>query len=1112
MSDFRSRYPGTRPFSDSPDDVARFFGRDAEAEELYLRVLSVPLLVQFGNSGLGKTSLLQAGLFPRLRQKPFLPVMIRLNNAEESLTAAVARAIRESAEAEGLEVTHRSTDGLWELLSSTTVWRDDLLLTPVLVFDQFEEVFTLRDAAFRAEIASELGALASGIPPQRVQGGRRPAVKVVISLREDYLGALEEFSAAIPSLFDERLRLAALTEEAARDAITGPAQLVAPDLSQPFDFDPAALDMMMTELKGKSGVIEPFQLQLLARHAETIAARKGGGRLTPEDFRGGQDFESVLKNFYLDTLQRIDSRPQRAKAQILAEEGLLGASGHRLMLEARQIVSDYGVTHETLQTLETSRLVRRERRLESVFYEISHDRIADSIFRGRTAKLPRKVRQMLWVAAALALVILVGLTIANYRVSRERDAAERWVTLLLGEEFLGELRDSGRSTVSKRLQDQIVAESEAGFGTPMTRGLALRNHGDMQRIDGTLPVALTAFEAALAKIQKAPRGVVTGREIARTQDRIGDTLVQQGQLTKAVEHYDASIAAWRNVIDQKSQFVNDDCMGLAETLTAAASLNGRIGRIQTALHHADEAFDIGFGASFDTADRCGRRPGPVQPDPDVRAIAITARIALMHHDLVWNAPAVEGAAELAERADELSPPSIKATALAMEAMAMRGVTRSSGGAEAVLQDYNEVLEELRTMQLWDADNRTWQHDRAVINVQIARLLTGCIFSKEGCPPGVLDDAEVRVVDAEATLRTLSGADPTSLSLHEDLVTALRAHGVVLTGHGREHKAESMARFDEGERLLTARRRDPSDSAAANELAMLLLDKSTALANLGDLQEATVAIRNAEHVLVQAIAAHPTRLLFASSLYQVRTIMSKLYGTAGNSAAAAEATANAQAVLVRFTPYEADAKNLDVLQQKGVAQRLHADRLLATNPEAALRELNASEASLRAAVRRRPTYPEGYFDLIDTYEAMNAAFEKLGRGEEQLYALAAATTAAQMARWLAPAAQQDQANDRLLTTRYLLSGVLVQQKRPTQALQVLEDVMSLGHEFLADPRPDGRALGIIGEAKCRIAALQRGLGQAGWRDTLDAGLIYLRKASALDPTQQDKLREWTKYAS
>jgi hypothetical protein len=282
----RSRYVGTRPFSDSADDCTRFKGRPEESEQLYLRVLSVPLVILFGKSGLGKTSLLQAGLFPRLRQpKPFLPVMVRLNDEKDTLTFAVARSIQRACEAEGLELTEGQTDGLWELLSTTMVWRDDLLLTPVRVFDQFEEVFTLRDPKFRADLAMEVGALASGMAPERLHAGRagvpeqfatRPNVKIVISLREDYLGALQEFSAAIPSLFHERLRLEPLTEEAAREAITVPAQLPAkageePYWSPPFDFEPGALNSIIDYLKGNSGVIEPFQLQLLCRHAEVIA-------------------------------------------------------------------------------------------------------------------------------------------------------------------------------------------------------------------------------------------------------------------------------------------------------------------------------------------------------------------------------------------------------------------------------------------------------------------------------------------------------------------------------------------------------------------------------------------------------------------------------------------------------------------------------------------------------------------------------------------------------------------------------------------------------------------------------------------------------------------------
>lgn len=285
----RSRYPGTRPFSESPEDQQRFFGRHREGQQLYLRVLSVPVLLQFAKSGLGKTSLLQASLFPRLREKPFLPVMVRFNEKNESPVDAVARSIRQACRTEQLQVPEFRTEGIWELLSTALVWRDDLLLTPVLVLDQFEEVFTVHDRAFRDALASELGALATRVPPERTGLSEAsdseppptpPDVKILISLREDYLGALEEFSPAIPNLFHERLRLGPLSEEGAREAVTSPAQLVAQSGGEAFwaplfEFEESTLDEMITFLKGEAGVIEPFTLQLICRRAESIAHDKG---------------------------------------------------------------------------------------------------------------------------------------------------------------------------------------------------------------------------------------------------------------------------------------------------------------------------------------------------------------------------------------------------------------------------------------------------------------------------------------------------------------------------------------------------------------------------------------------------------------------------------------------------------------------------------------------------------------------------------------------------------------------------------------------------------------------------------------------------------------------
>ena len=63
---------------------AYFHGRDEEAAELARRVQRKLLTVLFGQSGLGKTSLLRAGLVPRLRGETFCPVYVRVDYSPES--------------------------------------------------------------------------------------------------------------------------------------------------------------------------------------------------------------------------------------------------------------------------------------------------------------------------------------------------------------------------------------------------------------------------------------------------------------------------------------------------------------------------------------------------------------------------------------------------------------------------------------------------------------------------------------------------------------------------------------------------------------------------------------------------------------------------------------------------------------------------------------------------------------------------------------------------------------------------------------------------------------------------------------------------------------------
>src|SRR5271155_1618525 len=75
-------WPGLASYTERAHEY--FFGRDAKINELYRRVTRKALTVLYGQSGLGKTSLLHAGLFPVLRKDGMLPVAIRLDYAESA--------------------------------------------------------------------------------------------------------------------------------------------------------------------------------------------------------------------------------------------------------------------------------------------------------------------------------------------------------------------------------------------------------------------------------------------------------------------------------------------------------------------------------------------------------------------------------------------------------------------------------------------------------------------------------------------------------------------------------------------------------------------------------------------------------------------------------------------------------------------------------------------------------------------------------------------------------------------------------------------------------------------------------------------------------------------
>jgi WD40 repeat protein len=432
-----NRYPGTRSFDDTEVDQIVFFGRSQEVYEVLHQLLTTNLLVLYGKSGLGKTSLLRAGLFPELRHHDLLPLPVRLNDQQRQPLALFFKAIEQQCRDDDIDYTPGDPSSLWEFFKTALFFRGPSLLTPVLVLDQFEELFTLQHDARRAVIVNELADISSTPIPEHIRAKRRegidlpysdrpPDVKILLSLREDDLGALEELTGKLPGILEQRYRLQAFDEERARQALEEPARVDDNVFAtQAFRYEKQAIDRIIAFLKGRSGIIEPFQLQILCQHIEDQVRQdqERGQRdvRVDETYLGGTtSMEQVLQNFYETTVKQVTPQRQYKRARELCEEGLINQQGRRLSLEEMEILDTYGVDMTTLNTLVDRRLLRREPRLESVFYEISHDIMAQQVAKSRRFRIPKRWKYI-GSAVLMVLIIITVFMVRQQQISHNQD-------------------------------------------------------------------------------------------------------------------------------------------------------------------------------------------------------------------------------------------------------------------------------------------------------------------------------------------------------------------------------------------------------------------------------------------------------------------------------------------------------------------------------------------------------------------------------------------------------------------------------------------------------------------------------------------------------------------
>ena len=235
--DAQNPWPGPDAYDEASSEF--FYGRKQESAELLRLIRLAPLTVVYGKSGLGKTSLLQAGLFPLLREQHFLPVLKRLD-FEQGVRIQPIEQIKQELKnsLEHLKADYppmQSDETLWEYLhrKDAEFWsKDNFPLTPVLVLDQFEELFsrTGGNAELIGHVFEDLADLIENrIPPElanedaRARRARLDLLSqrycVVLSFREDFLPTIRTWEKQVPSLLRNYLRLEPMSRDRAIQAV-----------------------------------------------------------------------------------------------------------------------------------------------------------------------------------------------------------------------------------------------------------------------------------------------------------------------------------------------------------------------------------------------------------------------------------------------------------------------------------------------------------------------------------------------------------------------------------------------------------------------------------------------------------------------------------------------------------------------------------------------------------------------------------------------------------------------------------------------------------------------------------------------------------------------------
>ena len=363
----------TRPYKFldyyTENDQGLFFGREEEIENICSRILARRSFLLYGRSGVGKSSILRAGVIPRLQDQGHRTCIIRsFTDPLQHMRRMVRRIVTDNG-AGGFDPDGVS---LQELLRRN--WSGPASRI-VVMLDQFEEFFLLLDEPGREAFVDELAVI--------MEDDALP-LQFVFVMREDMLAEMSRIKPAVPEIFHHEYRLSRLTSEQAAQAITGPAWRVG------CRYEDALVDHLLEDLSDEDSV-DPPHLQIVC---DTLYDQRNTKNLITEsayDQLGGAS--QILADYLARVLRRFSAADLSVVQQVLL--ALISAEERLIVVREAELASriqagdryDADALGTLLGELVDARIIRRRNQEGEGWLELAHECMIPEVSRWLTGSV-----------------------------------------------------------------------------------------------------------------------------------------------------------------------------------------------------------------------------------------------------------------------------------------------------------------------------------------------------------------------------------------------------------------------------------------------------------------------------------------------------------------------------------------------------------------------------------------------------------------------------------------------------------------------------------------------------------------------------------------------------